>query len=85
LKFADVSAKLFEVLHRHGFSARDLAFFAVHETADLAHGRQALDLVIDRARTPQEQRAAIAAAAAGARQWFDMHGGSAARLPAVAV
>lgn len=75
LRFAETSAALFRALRDHGFAARDLAFFAVHETADAAHGRQALDLVLDRAVTRDQQEAAIAAAGAGARAWFDAHGG----------
>lgn len=77
LKFGTVSGQLFELLHARGFAARDLAFFAVHVEADSAHGRQALDLVLDRAHTADEQRACVAAATAGARHWFDMHGGGA--------
>lgn len=74
LKFAHGSGVIFEALRRHGFADRDLAFFAVHIEADMEHGRQALDLVLDRAATAAEQRACIAAAAAGARHWFEMHG-----------
>jgi pyrroloquinoline quinone (PQQ) biosynthesis protein C len=77
LKFATGAGQIFELLRGQGLAARDLAFFAVHVEADSAHGRQALDLVLDRARTAGEQRACIAAAGAGARHWFEMHGGSA--------
>ncbi len=74
LKFATIAEALFEVLKRHGYAERDLAFFGVHIEADQEHGRQALDLVLDRARTPAEQQACIAAARAGAATWFDYHG-----------
>lgn len=77
LKFGTASGALFALFRSQGIAARDLAFFAVHVEADSAHGRQALDLVLDRAHTPGEQRACIAAAGAGARHWFDMHGGGA--------
>jgi pyrroloquinoline-quinone synthase len=82
LLFGSVSARLFDVLRRRGFADRDLAFFAVHVEADLEHGRQALDLVLDRARDGATQRACIDAAAAGARHWFEMHGGGASRRAA---
>jgi len=77
LKFAVTSQVLFEALKAHGFAPRDLAFFAVHGEADLKHGRQALALVADRAVTREMQDACIAAAGAGARAWFEMHGGDA--------
>jgi pyrroloquinoline quinone (PQQ) biosynthesis protein C len=77
LKFGTGAGQIFELLRGQGLAARDLAFFAVHVEADSAHGRQALDLVLDRARTAGEQRACIAAAGAGARHWFKMHGGGA--------
>jgi pyrroloquinoline quinone (PQQ) biosynthesis protein C len=77
LKFGTVSGQLYDLLRNHGFAARDLAFFAVHVEADSAHGRQALDLVLDRAHAAGEQHACIAAAGAGARHWFEMHGGGA--------
>lgn len=83
LKFAHASACLFDLLRRRGMSGRDLAFFAVHVEADGEHGRQALDLVLDRARTAGEQRSCIAAAGDGARHWFEMHGnGASARRAA---
>jgi pyrroloquinoline quinone (PQQ) biosynthesis protein C len=83
LKFSHASACLFDLLRRRGMSARDLAFFAVHVEADCAHGRQALDLVLDRARTAGEQRRCVAAAGDGARHWFEMHGnGASARRAA---
>lgn len=77
LKFATVSGQLFDLLRGQGLADRDLAFFAVHGEADSAHGRQALDLVRDRARSAEQQRRAIAAAGEGARAWFEMHGSSA--------
>jgi pyrroloquinoline quinone (PQQ) biosynthesis protein C len=77
LKFGVTSGQLFEALKGQGLSARDLAFFAVHIEADAKHGRQALDLVLDRAATRVDQEAAIRAAEAGAREWFRMHGGAA--------
>jgi pyrroloquinoline-quinone synthase len=73
-KFGTASGQLFEVLRRQGLTARDLAFFAVHVEADSEHGRQALDLVLDRARTPAQQNRCIQAAGDGARHWFEMHG-----------
>jgi pyrroloquinoline quinone (PQQ) biosynthesis protein C len=77
LKFSHASACLFDLLRRRGMSGRDLAFFAVHVEADCGHGRQALDLVLDRARTAGEQRSCVAAAGDGARHWFEMHGSGA--------
>lgn len=74
LKFSTVSRQLFDLLCCNGFADRDLAFFAVHVEADMEHGRQALDLVLDRADSLPMQRACIEAAAAGARHWFEMHG-----------
>ncbi len=74
LKFSETAILLFEALRRHGFAARDLAFFAAHVEADRAHGRQALDMVTDRALTADEQRRCLKAAGDGARHWFDMHG-----------
>jgi pyrroloquinoline-quinone synthase len=77
LKFATVSGQIFDALRGYGLSAHDLAFFAVHVTADQQHGDQALQLVIDHCATRDEQDAAIAAASDGARTWFEMHGGAA--------
>jgi len=77
LKFSHVSHCLLDLLRKRGMSARDLAFFAVHIEADCEHGRQALDLVLDRARTAQEQRRCVEAAGEGARHWFEMHGSGA--------
>ena len=77
LKFAEASQKLFQLLRGRGFRDYDLAFFAVHGTADLEHGRQAIELVLNNARARDEQERSIAAAGAGARHWFEMHGGAA--------
>jgi pyrroloquinoline quinone (PQQ) biosynthesis protein C len=74
--FSEFSRLMLETLKQYGFSNRDLAFFAVHIEADCAHGRQALDLVMDRARTRAAQEACITAANDGARAWFEMHGGA---------
>ncbi len=76
LGFSEASRLMLEALRQYGFSNRDLAFFAVHVEADCAHGRQALDLVLDRARTRAEQEACIAAVDDGARIWFETHGGA---------
>jgi pyrroloquinoline quinone (PQQ) biosynthesis protein C len=76
-KFSSVCELLIALFRRQGIAERDLAFFEVHIAADAKHGRQALDLVLQRARTAVEQRNCIAAAAAGARTWFDQHGSSA--------
>lgn len=75
LKFSSVSEKMFNVLIKNGFQRKDLAFFAIHIEADMKHGQQAMDIVIDRAVTPELQLAVIAAADAGAKKWFQMHGG----------
>lgn len=77
LKFGTASAFLFDAFHANGYSAHDLAFFAVHRTADCEHGEQALQLVIEQCRTSAEQDAALVAARDGTRIWFDMHGGPA--------
>ena len=79
LSFATTSTEIFEALRGHGFAERDLVFFAVHGEADTIHGRQALDLVIDRALTADEQRRCLVAAEQGARLWFDNQGSSADR------
>lgn len=73
-RFATISAMLLEHFRRLGLAERDLAFFSVHIEADDAHGRQALDLVLDRARTGEEQQACIAAARSGSWHWFAHHG-----------
>lgn len=75
LKFAEASTKLFELLRKSGFADPDLAFFAVHGVVDREHGRQAIDLLLGRVRTREEQDRCVAAAGAGARHWFEMHGG----------
>jgi pyrroloquinoline-quinone synthase len=74
LKFGTASQLILAALRGYGFAERDLAFFAVHGQADCQHGREALDLVLDRAHSPAEQQACIKAADDGARHWFDMHG-----------
>lgn len=79
LKFATAAGPLLKALGQQGFSDRDLAFFSVHIEADAEHGQQALDLVLDRAVTAQDQQACIVAAGAGARHWFDSHGSAANR------
>lgn len=76
MKFAAVAERLFGLFRSLGFRESDLAFFAVHVDADQKHGREALDLVLDRALTAAEQQACIAAAGAGAQHWFEMHGGA---------
>ena len=82
LKFSAMAVLLFDALRRYGLSARDLAFFAAHIEADRAHGRQALDMVIDRALTAEEQRRCLKAANDGARHWFEMHDGAGLRRAA---
>lgn len=77
LKFAEASQTMLRLLREFGFSDYDLAFFAIHGSADLEHGRQAIALVLDHARTRDEQERCIAAAGASARHWFEMHGGRA--------
>lgn len=79
LGFATTCTVMFHMLRRIGFSERDLVFFAIHGEADLAHGRQALDLVMDRAVTADAQRSCLAAAEWGARYWFDNQGSYADR------
>jgi pyrroloquinoline quinone (PQQ) biosynthesis protein C len=78
LKFSQVSARLLALLGEAGFSARDLAFFAVHVGADRRHGEEALALIADRAVTADDQARCLAAARLGASHWFDAHGGSVA-------
>jgi len=82
LKFGTASVLLLNALRQCGLQERDLAFFAVHADLDCEHGREALDLVIDRARTRVDQERCIRAAHDGARQWFEMHGGRTARAAA---
>jgi pyrroloquinoline-quinone synthase len=74
LKFSHAAACFFDAFGQYGLSARDLAFFAVHVEADCQHGRQALDLLLDRALTVDAQRLCLRAAEDGARHWFEMHG-----------
>jgi pyrroloquinoline quinone (PQQ) biosynthesis protein C len=77
LNFSSICALMVPPLRRHGIAARDLAFFQVHIAADAKHGREALDLLLERARTAAEQKGCIDAATAGARTWFDRHGAGA--------
>ncbi|MDQ4087990.1 MAG: iron-containing redox enzyme family protein [Pseudomonadota bacterium] len=77
LKFAAVSGDLFRLLRAAGFAERDLAFFAVHGEADARHGRQALDLIVNRIASVEDRRRCLEAADAGARPWLEMHGGRA--------
>jgi pyrroloquinoline quinone (PQQ) biosynthesis protein C len=77
LRFAAASGLILAALRPYGFADRDLAFFAVHGEADCRHGREALDLVLDRARSHAEQQGCIVAAGDGARHWFELHGSSA--------
>jgi pyrroloquinoline quinone (PQQ) biosynthesis protein C len=77
LNFSSICKLMVPLLRHHGIAARDLAFFQVHIAADARHGREALDLLLARARTAAEQNGCIAAAAAGARTWFDRHGSGA--------
>lgn len=75
LKYAESSQALFKAFRQCGFDDYDIAFFAIHGMADLEHGRQAIELVLDHAATRDEQERCIAAAGAAARHWFEMHGG----------
>ena len=79
LKFATTSGIIYEALLQQGFKSYDLAFFAVHGEIDLRHGQEALKMVVDNAHTVADQRAALAAAEAGAHSWFKHHGGGAKR------
>ena len=79
LGFATTCTVMFHMLRKVGFSERELVFFAIHGEADCAHGRQALDIVIDRALTAEAQRRCLAAAERGARYWFDNQGAYADR------
>lgn len=73
--FAGVCVLLHDTLQLYGYRPRDLAFFAVHRTADEEHGRIALETVVRLATGLGLEEVAVAAAAAGARQWADRHGG----------
>ncbi len=75
LNFADTAPRLAEALRKCGLSARDVAFFSVHETADRQHGEQALNLVIRHASGRAQQDRCIAEARAGATAWIGAHGG----------
>ncbi len=77
MPFSTSSGLLAEALKRNGLSERDVAFFSVHVEADYDHGQQALAIVLDHALTRELQEKCIAAASAGARLWFEMHGGAA--------
>jgi pyrroloquinoline quinone (PQQ) biosynthesis protein C len=77
LKFGTASGQLLEAFRKYGLSDRDLAFFALHQDADMRHGQEALDLVVENASTAELQQAAIVAAGDGTRLWFEMHGGRA--------
>ena len=79
LGFATTCTVMFEMLRGCGFSDHDLVFFAIHGEVDCVHGRQALDLVMDRALTAETQRSCLAAAEQGARYWFDNQGAAADR------
>ncbi len=75
LTFAPRSNKLYTAFLKNGFAEDDIVFYAIHGQADLEHGRQALEMVTARADTVELQHGVIAAARAGARIWFDVHGG----------
>ncbi len=77
MKFSTASGLLAKALKRNGLSEREVAFFSVHVEADYEHGQQALEIVLDHAVTRNLQDKCIAAASAGARLWFEMHGGAA--------
>jgi pyrroloquinoline quinone (PQQ) biosynthesis protein C len=77
LHFADAAPVLGRALERNGLTARDVAFFHVHETADRKHGEQALDLVVAHARGRAQQERCIAEARRGALAWLAAHGGRA--------
>jgi len=64
-----------DLLRRAGLSRQDVAFYEMHSEADLAHGRQAFDMVLRNASTRCLQDVAIKAAADGARDWFQTYGG----------
>ena len=76
MAFSSVSARLAALFGDLGFARRDLVFFEAHIHADRRHAREALDLVLDRAVTAGQQRACVAAAEAGARDWWLRHGGA---------
>ncbi len=76
LKAGEACATLVRQLGRHGFSARELAFFEVHIEADMDHGRQAIEIVLRNATDAESQAAAIRAAEEGARDWFASYGGA---------
>jgi pyrroloquinoline quinone (PQQ) biosynthesis protein C len=82
--FAGASALLYDALLEYRYSPRDLAFFALHRGADEEHGKAAMETVIRRATTPDLQDAVVAAAAGGARQWVERHGGLAGDVRATA-
>lgn len=77
LRFSDAARLIRDALLKNGFSAHDVAFFTVHIDADMQHGEEALNLVLDHAHSRCEQEAAIAAAESGSRHWFTLHGGAA--------
>jgi pyrroloquinoline quinone (PQQ) biosynthesis protein C len=77
LRFADAAPAMAEALEAAGIARHDVAFFWVHKTADLAHGDQALEIVLRSATGRWQQERCIAEASAGARAWMDAHGGPA--------
>lgn len=73
--YGDAAPKLASAFQANGFSARDVAFFTVHGTADYVHGEQAVEIVLDHAPTRALQDSCIAEAHAGADAWIAAHGG----------
>ncbi len=80
LAFSAASQQLLNGFSALGLPKKSLAFFAVHNEADERHGQQALGLIVEHARTFEQQKTALEAARAGARNWFERHGGDANRL-----
>lgn len=72
--FARVCPALERALRQRGLPPESLAFFERHAEQDVAHGDEALQLLITRAHTQAQQRICLDAAQRGAEHWFALYG-----------
>lgn len=72
--FARVCPAIERALRRHGLPPEALVFFERHAQQDIAHGDEALQLLIAHAHTEAQQRVCLEAARRGAEHWFALYG-----------
>jgi pyrroloquinoline quinone (PQQ) biosynthesis protein C len=68
--FAQVCPALERALRRHGLPAEALVFFERHAEQDVAHGDEALQLLLAHAHDAAQRRLCLDAARRGAERWF---------------